>query len=381
MCGVDTSEGTLSTAGGATLGGAVTATLTESGGVVTVDLASSGIGAMGTVRFQVTTATTGVALPGQTLLLPSPPQIQNPLEGDAGVPTSVATGALALIDGNVVLSLTSSAVAAVVTCVVPYAPCPVSPADPSASLPSGGYASCILPSSGAGEDTVTVSRNGGTVTVHLGPQLSMYTTSSSYDVDVVAPGVATRTGSSSSTCGHDGTNASLILVGTTLFFDVGSDWNVDTIICTSPGNASFPADTGTPAVLASKNDAGATQTGRSVDACSDCRSTELCVASIFQGDECFALGNGSGSGSGSGFFDAGSEDSGPPQCRPGTMYDPGANCCEVDPETTYTCWPMPPSCTQGVTCDCASGVVLFACGEDAPCSVAGGSITCNEQGP
>ncbi len=143
----------------------------------------------------------------------------------------------------------------------------------------------------------------------------------------------------------------------------------------------FDAGASTSTVGPSAGNAGTSQSGRLAQSCSDCRSTELCVAAVFHGDLCMGVGSSSGSSSGSTSVDAGSPDGDAPGgCPGGYSYDPAANCCEVDPITSYQCWPMPPSCSAGVDCDCASSVVLSACpvtpGQHAPCSVADGVLTC-----
>lgn len=105
------------------------------------------------------------------------------------------------------------------------------------------------------------------------------------------------------------------------------------------------------------DDASATQSGRSVAACSACELTELCVADTFVAGICSSAGPGN-------------------SCPSGTTFT--SDCCVPDPTITYACWPIPPSCAQGITCDCASGIVVLTCGQDIQnnCTLFDGGVGC-----
>jgi hypothetical protein len=123
----------------------------------------------------------------------------------------------------------------------------------------------------------------------------------------------------------------------------------------NPGGGGSPSPGGDAAT--GYDDASATQSGRSVPACSACESTELCVANTLVAGIC-----SSPSPSGT--------------CPPGTTFE--SDCCVPNPTITYACWPIPPSCAQGLSCDCASGIVILTCGQDLQdnCTLFDGGVGC-----
>ncbi len=354
-----------------TTGGDGTVTLAENDGIVTAILSGgNGYVATGTVKFQVVSNTAALALPGQTFT-------EEAL--DASAPTSVAAGSIVLVDGNLVVSLAGPGADEAVwfECVVPYAGCDFGAPDPAARFPaSGTYDNCV-PTGESGPDSwVTLTVSGGVVTAQLatgllgdvdndtGPDGGFV---SSVDFTIVAPGVAIHVpedSKSGDTCGNKGNFASLTVEGSSLFLSGGMNWGAGIVTCTASGTtAAVPLDTDVDAGIADGSVLAATDTGRSVTACSECDDSEFCTASTFQGDECFVP-------------DAAMD------CMPGTTWDSGANCCVVDPSTSYACWPLPPTCTGGLNCDCASGVVDLVCGSDeAGCSVQGNILSCEVEGP
>jgi hypothetical protein len=349
-------------------------TLAENGGVITAQL--SGL-LLGTVSFQLATSTTAFALPGQSFPSDNP---QYDIE-DAG-PASLAAAALALVDGNVVVSLTGDGATngAWFSCVVPYAPCDSNPGDPSASLPSGTYGNCITTNGASGPGgslgTVTLTRSGATVTAAFSSDLvGVVDTTvgsdggfvSTADFTVTAPGSASLPPGPSiaanAACGDVGPAAALMIDGNVLFLSGGDDWDVFGVICTATGGTQPVVGGSAEGGAADASVLAATQTGRTVAACSSCTSNEFCVASTFQGDPCLR------------------PDGGANDCPSGTHWDSNANCCEINPQTTYTCWPNLPSCGGTLSCDCASGVVALACGAvPGNCTLFDGGLAC-EQGP
>lgn len=105
------------------------------------------------------------------------------------------------------------------------------------------------------------------------------------------------------------------------------------------------------------DEAAATQSGRAVAACSACQSKEICVANTTFAGICADPGPAS-------------------SCPSGTTFN--NDCCVPDPTTAFACWPIPPSCAQGLSCDCASGIVILTCGADVPdnCTLFDGGVGC-----
>jgi hypothetical protein len=354
-----------------TTSGDGTVTLAEKDGIVTATLAGgNGYIASGTVKFQLVSNTAALALPGQSFT-------EEAL--DASAPTPVAAGSIVLVDGNLVVSLAGPSADEAVwfECVVPYAGCDYGAPDPAASFPaSGTYDDCVPNGESGPDSTVTLTVSGGVVTAQLstgllgdvdtdtGPDGGFV---SSVDFTIIAPGVAIHIpedSKSGDTCGNRGSFASLTVEGSSLFLSGGTNWNAGIVTCTASGaTASAPLDTDVDASVADGSVLAATESGRTVTACSECKDTEFCTASTFQGDECF-------------------RPEAAMDCMPGTMWDPGASCCVVDPITDYACWPLLPTCTTGLDCDCASGVVDLICGYDeAGCSVQGNVLSCEVEGP
>ena len=354
-----------------TTGGDGTVTLAEHDGIVTAVLAGgNGYIATGTVEFQVVSNTAAVALPGQTFT-------EEAL--DASTPMNVAAGSIVLVDGNLVVSLAGDDPNEAVwfDCVVPYAGCDFGAPDPAAVFPGHGTYDHCVPNGESGTDsTVKLTVSGGVVTAQLATSLvgDVDTDTgpdggfvSSIDFTIVAPGVAIHIpedSKSGDTCGNRGDFASLTVEGSSLFLSGGTNWNVGNVTCTASGATStVPVPADVDASIADGSVLASTETGRSVTACSECRGSEFCTASTFQGDECF-------------------EPDAAMDCGPGTSWDSGANCCVVDPTTSYACWPPLPTCTTGLSCDCASGVVELVCGSDVSgCSVQGNVLSCEVEGP
>jgi len=352
-----------------------TVTLAEHDGVITAQFSGgNGLLFTGTVKFEVTTGTTAIALPGQSIDVTD--------YSDAAPPTEVADGVLALVDGNLVASLVGPAGKnpTWLQCAVPYASCETSPSAPSAPLPSGTYGSCISSSGGGGPTglgNVVLTRAGGTVTASFSEELVSTVDSqgadggfrSSVDFKVVGPGTAVSAPAASATttsvCGDDGYSAVLQVDGDSLFFEGGENWQVNYITCTATnGTAALAVDGGSGATQPDGATLAATDTGRKVASCSACGSTETCVGASFQGDACLR------------------PDGGPASCPSNTSWDTGSSCCVGNPTVSYTCWPLPPTCTEGVTCECASGLVFLACGvPGAGCTPMDGGVTCEELGP
>jgi hypothetical protein len=214
-------------------GGGATITLTEESGVVSAELnGGDGMILTGTVKFQVGTPTTAFALPDQSFVA----------EQVSGTPTTVSSGSLALVDGNVVLSIASATGVgqAWFQCEVPYAACDVPAADPGATLPSATYGNCV-PQDGVDPGTVTVTRTGGTVTATFSNAIPFGTNDplSSLDFTVVAAGTAITppaAGAPRTTCGEGGLNGTLMVDGDFLFLSAGEDWEVGAFICTKAGS-------------------------------------------------------------------------------------------------------------------------------------------------
>jgi hypothetical protein len=214
-------------------GGGATVTLSEENGIVSAELnGGDGMILTGTVKFQVGTATTAFALPDQSFVA----------EQISATPTTVSSGSLALVDGNVVLSIASATGVgqAWFQCEVPYAACDVAAADPGATLPSATYDNCV-PQIGVDPGTVTVSRTGGTVTATFSNAIPFGTNNplSSLDFTVVAAGTAITpptAGAAQTTCGGGGLNGTLMVDGNFLFLSAGEDWNVGAFICTKVGS-------------------------------------------------------------------------------------------------------------------------------------------------
>jgi hypothetical protein len=214
-------------------GGQASVALSEDNGIVSAVFdGSDGMIVSGTVKFQVGTATTAFALPGQSFLAGAVSLTS----------TTVSSGSLALVDGNVVLSLASATGVgqAWFSCEVPYAGCDAAAADPTADLATATYGNCLPPNAGA-PPSVTLTRTGGAVSAAFSAPIQLGTASpfSSLDFTVVAPGTATTTravaAGTPAVCG-DGLDGTIMVDGDSLFLSVGEDWDVGAFLCTKVGS-------------------------------------------------------------------------------------------------------------------------------------------------
>jgi hypothetical protein len=347
-------------------GGDAKVTLRQKDGIVTADIGSDTETKLltGTLSFQVATSTTAFALPGQSFFV----DVASPQR------TELRSGSLALVNGNFVVSLATGPGqegSAWLQCLVPYAACPVEASDSSATFPSGAYGHCV--GSVEPKGSIVLEPNGATVKATLEGDFFGGAMQATYDLTVVAPGVATLRGTprsgAPSTCGGGGTNASLRVDGKTLFFDVGlgGDWNVWSAMCFATDQAVVTVVPISEVSAPAGSESTSVQSGRTVASCSDCRSAEVCVAATSQADFCGPSPSDRGSTS--------------PVCPSGYSYDASNNCCGSNgcclpsPSTLFACWPLPDECEGKASCACASGIITLACGADT-CSTIKDGLAC-----